>query len=199
MSSRNMTLEPGILDDSLYHLLKRAAQVAADVYAEHAGRTGLTQRQYALLSCLSENEGATQTTLVDQTGIDRSTLAELAARLERQGYLRRARCRHDRRANELYLTESGRRALCRMTPLMREVDRLVLEVVPSSQRKAFLAALKALASTDTAREEEKAPVTDRRRKVALCTPSPVPHRRSVSRRTTERKTAVVPVSAASSN
>ena len=65
-------------------MLKRAAQLSADLFAEQLGKTGLTQRQYTLLETVLSNEGASQTDLVRTTGIDRSTLADLVNRLETQ-------------------------------------------------------------------------------------------------------------------
>ena len=42
--------DPRVLSRSPCHLLKRASQYAASIYMETVGRTGLTQRQYAVLS-----------------------------------------------------------------------------------------------------------------------------------------------------
>ncbi len=140
----------GILEDSIYHQLKRVEQLAADIFARRAGRCGLTQRQYALLSSLSENEGASQADLVRRTGIDRSTLADLAARLEARGLLRRRRCRHDRRANELFLTSKGRKALDDLAPLMEELDEILLSALPEELADSFVQALRLLAMPDTA-------------------------------------------------
>ncbi len=149
----NRHVEPeqsGRLEDSIYHQLKRVEQLAADIFARRAGRCGLTQRQYALLSSLSENEGASQADLVRRTGIDRSTLADLAARLEARGFLRRRRCRHDRRANELFLTPRGRKALDDLAPLMAELDEILLSALPGELADAFVEALRLLSRQETA-------------------------------------------------
>jgi DNA-binding MarR family transcriptional regulator len=142
---------PGVLENSIYHQLKRVEQLAADIFALRAGRSGLTQRQYALLSSLSENEGASQAELVRRTGIDRSTLADLAARLEARGLLRRRRCQHDRRANELFLTPQGRQALEALAPLMRELDEILLSALPEELTVPFVQALRLLALPETSR------------------------------------------------
>ncbi len=143
----------GRLNQSLFHLLKRASRAAAEIYAHERRRSQLTQRQYALLSCLEQNEGALQKQVAEETGIDRSTLAELAARMEERGYIRREICPSDRRARNLYLTEKGREALHDLVPLMAEVDRKLLAVLPPAQRDVFLAAVKLLASHPAAGEQ----------------------------------------------
>ena len=70
------------------HLMHRALQLALDIYAEEAGPDGLTQRQFAVLEAASHKAGLTQTDLVRATGIDRSTLADLVARMTAKGLLR---------------------------------------------------------------------------------------------------------------
>ncbi|MGA9540058.1 MAG: helix-turn-helix domain-containing protein, partial [Methyloceanibacter sp.] len=64
------------LDNSATHLLHRAGQRAADIFAEEAKKGGLTPRQYAVLTAVSLEEGLPQAELVARTGIDRSTLAD---------------------------------------------------------------------------------------------------------------------------
>jgi len=92
------------LDKSPSHLLHRALQVALDLYAEEFGPGGLTQRQYAVLSAVATQDGLTQTDLVRITGIDRSTLADMAARMITKGLLERQRSASDARANAVSLT-----------------------------------------------------------------------------------------------
>ncbi len=145
MNALGKEVRGGSLDDSLYHLLKRAAQVAADIFSEQAGRSSLTQRQYALLHALSRHNGASQMQLVKLTGIDRSTLADMARRLEERGLIRRRSSRRDKRAKSLHLTQKGRIALQDVEPLMAEVDRRMLGVLSAEQKTQFIDALKRIA------------------------------------------------------
>src|SRR3712207_1102009 len=87
------------LDRSASHLLHRALQHALNIYAEATGSGAPTQRQFAVLCAVAENEGLSQAELVRATGIDRSTLAELAARMIGRGQLERERSSRDGRAN----------------------------------------------------------------------------------------------------
>src|SRR5919106_6667401 len=115
---------------SPYHLLKRAAQYAADIYMEEVGKSGLTQRQFTVLYAVEQNDGVSQTLLVKLTGIDRSTLADLVARLMAQGYLQRRRTRDDGRTNSVRITAAGKRMLKMSQPGADEVDKQVLAAVP---------------------------------------------------------------------
>jgi DNA-binding MarR family transcriptional regulator len=153
-------------------LLKRAAQFAAATYAGNVGRTGLTSRQFTILKAVEQNEGASQTKLVKATGIDRSTLADVVARLIDQGYLNRRRRADDARANTVRLSAAGRRALKTVSPGVEEVDRQILAALPRSHRKPFIEALAILAARldgeEGAQPEEK--VAPRRKAAAPPTP-----------------------------
>ena len=138
--------DPRVLARSPCHLLKRASQYAASVYMDQVGRTGLTQRQFAVLMGAEKNEGASQTELVRVTGIDRSTLADLVARLMAQGYLQARRGRDDGRTNAVRLTAAGRRALRAAEPGAGEADKQVIAAVPPKLRKGFIEGLMSLAS-----------------------------------------------------
>jgi DNA-binding MarR family transcriptional regulator len=101
----------------------------------------LTPRQFAVLVAVASNEGASQTELVEKTGADRSTLADIVKRLCRKGLLPRSRTREDARAYAVKLADQGRRVLSAASPVARRVDDRVLGALPAKQRKAFLTAL----------------------------------------------------------
>ena len=133
------------LDRSPSHLLHRALQLALDVYAEETGGGALTQRQFAVLSAVMAREGCTQSELVRATGIDRSTLAELVARLIGKDLLARERSTLDARANTVRLTDAGRVAVQEAGPKVAQADTRILALVPSPKRDAFLKTLRDMA------------------------------------------------------
>jgi DNA-binding MarR family transcriptional regulator len=145
----------GPLDRSPSHLLHRALQRALDIYAETAGPTAVTQRQYAVLSAVAAREGLTQADLVRSTGIDRSTLAELVARMLGKGLIARERSNEDGRANTVSLTDKGRTALQEAEPRAAAADDAILKLVPSGKRGGFLSALRALAAERPKPGDEK--------------------------------------------
>src|SRR3954466_4548375 len=110
------------LDRSPSHLLHKALQRALDIYAEEFGPGAITQRQYAVLAAAAEREGATQADLVRITGIDRSTLADMAQRMIVKGLLERERSAVDARANAVRLTQAGQEALEVAQPKMAAAD-----------------------------------------------------------------------------
>ncbi len=145
------------LERSPSHLLHRALQLALDIYAEETGPDAVTQRQYAVLSAVAAHEGLTQTDLVRSTGIDRSTLADLVARMIGKGLLARQRSTADARANTVSLTQPGRAALDAAKPRVAAADARILKLLPTRKRDAFLSVLRdigrvaeAMAETDDA-------------------------------------------------
>jgi DNA-binding MarR family transcriptional regulator len=143
------------LERSPSHLLHRALQHALDIYVEQGGAGAPTQRQFAVLSAVSANEGLTQTDLVRATGIDRSTLAELVARMIGKGLLARARSTTDGRANTVRLTTAGRAALRRSAPRVAAADERILSLVPQRERDGFLSVL--LSMSKAAEQDAPAP------------------------------------------
>lgn len=126
------------MDLSPIHLLHRAGQCAGDVYQSEMAEEGLTPRQFAVLVTVSQNEGLSQTDLVEQTGIDRSTLADIVRRMLKKGLLQRRRTREDARAYAVTLTDSGRVMLSNALPHTQRVDETILSALPVQHRDRFL-------------------------------------------------------------
>ena len=116
------------------HLLHRAGQCAADIFASEARASGLTPRQFAVLMVVADEEGLTQTDLVERTGIDRSTLADIVARLLGRGLIQRRRAKEDARAYAIKLTPQGAKALREAQPGAAATDTQLL--AKSSPRQA---------------------------------------------------------------
>jgi DNA-binding MarR family transcriptional regulator len=126
------------LERSPIHLLHRAGQCASDVFQGEMGEGDLTPRQYAVLVAVSQNEGLSQTDLVERTGVDRSTLADIVRRMLKKGLLQRRRTKDDARAYAVKLTDEGWRILKAADPLARRVDEKILAALPGQQRERFL-------------------------------------------------------------
>lgn len=146
----------GPLDKSPSHLLHRALQRALDLYVHAAGPDAVSQRQYAVLAAVAADEGLTQSQLVRATGIDRSTLAELVARMIGKGLLARERSAADARAKAVRLTDNGRAAMEAAAPKAAEADAALMKLLPSGKRSPFLSALARISTPKTERPE-KAP------------------------------------------
>ena len=57
------------LSEAPSHLIRRCQQFYGDLYARESGARELTKQQFTLLAALEHHDGASQTALVDITGI----------------------------------------------------------------------------------------------------------------------------------
>jgi DNA-binding MarR family transcriptional regulator len=128
------------------HLICRCQQFYGDLYAREAGARELTKRQFTVLAALENNEGASQTALVEITGIDRSTLAEMIRRLLDKGLLSRERTEEDQRANAVALSAAGRKALRSARNAADRAERALLDALPAAERVKFVKALVQIAT-----------------------------------------------------
>jgi len=120
------------------HLIRRCQQYFGDLYAQEPGARDLTTQQFTVLAALEHNDGVSQTALVEMTGIDRSTLAEMARRMVERGLLSRERTEEDQRANAVAISASGRKALRSARLAAERAERALLEPIPASERQKFI-------------------------------------------------------------
>jgi DNA-binding MarR family transcriptional regulator len=155
------------LESSLSHLLRRAQQFAYDQFVQQMGGNTLTPRQFIVLFAVEEEEGLSQTDLVNRTGIDRSTLADMISRMIKNGLLARRRTAEDARANAVRLTAAGRRALKGAMPKALAAERALLEVLPKSVQSELMKALGHLnGAIESMKTEEAAPKKKPAKRVA---------------------------------
>ena len=128
------------------HLIRRCQQYFGDLYALEAGARELTPQQFTVLAALEHNEGVSQTALVEMTGIDRSTLAEMARRMVDKGLLSRERTEQDQRANAVAISAMGRKALRSARLAAERAERALLEALPASERLKFVKSLAQIAA-----------------------------------------------------
>lgn len=143
---------------SFSHLLKRAVQYSVHRYNEEVGKSGLTHRQFTVLVAVDANDGKSQTELVKITGIDRSTLADMVARMMAQGLVQRRRTKEDARTNSVKLTPAGKKMLKTAQAGAEDVDKSLLGLFPVADRKTLIDCLAELAiAMDKVDEVEEEP------------------------------------------
>ena len=132
---------------STIHLLHRAGQCADEMFAQKTGKSDLTPRQFAVLYTVAKSEDVSQTGLVDATGIDRSTLADIVRRLVERGLLTRKRTKQDARMYAVRLSAAGRSAVESAAPAANATNDALLSALPAGQRSAFVGALQRIVET----------------------------------------------------
>lgn len=126
------------LGQSPLHLFHRAVQVVTEIYQTEMSSYDLTARQYAVLFALAHSEGMSQSKLVDVTGIDRSTMADIVRRMLKKGIIQRKRDKDDARAYEVRITDEGQRLFKAVTPIVHRIEEKLLSSLNGKRVDEFL-------------------------------------------------------------
>src|ERR1700742_948579 len=147
MTSKVQRRAKGIfeLEDAPSYLMRRCQQLYGDLYARETNGRDLTRQQFTVLAALEHNDGVSQTALVEMTGIDRSTLAEMVRRMLERGLLSRERTEEDARANAVAISPSGRKALRSARNAADRAERALLDSLPAPERLKFVKSLSQIA------------------------------------------------------
>ena len=105
----------------------------------------LRPRHYGALAVLEHTQPATQQTLANALGVDRSMLVAIVDHLETIGAVTRRRDPTDRRRYALELTSHGRELLARCKAIVRQGEEEGLAPLTRSQRQHLLDLLTILA------------------------------------------------------
>lgn len=99
--------------------------------------------QYAALAVLHQMPGVNQRQLGDELDLDRSTIADLVARMVRHELIERTDDPDDKRSYVLFLTSAGKKQFATLRPRVEKVDRLLTAAL-SPQESAELRRLLAV-------------------------------------------------------
>jgi len=124
-------------------LVRRAQQRHVAVWLSEVS-ADITSVQYAALEILQKTPGINQRQLGDELDVDRSTIADLTARMVRNGLIERSDDPDDKRSYVLFLTTAGKKQLAILRPRVEEVERILtakLSQRESGELKRLLAAL----------------------------------------------------------
>ena len=105
-------------------LVRRAQQRHVAVWLSEVSAE-VTSVQYAALEILHKTPGVNQRQLGDELDVDRSTIADLVARMVRNGLIERSDDPVDKRSYVLFLTADGKKQLASLRPRVEEVERIL--------------------------------------------------------------------------
>ena len=141
-------------------------------YIEHRAKSrGTTRAQWIVLFRLRQQEGLSQVDLAEVMELQPISLVRLLDRLVNQGLLERRPHPTDRRANQLYLTDTGRR-------LVDDLDSLRDSIATEALRDASAASLQ---SALTVLQQVKDNVKNNAETAADATPPAPPPTRRIRR------------------
>lgn len=117
-------------------LIRRAQQRHVAIWQQSVS-TDVTSVQYAVLLVLEQRPGVSQRELGDELDLDRSTIAELVARMVRNSVVERLGDTQDKRRNTLYLTNQGRAQLEQLRPRVETVEQILTQQLSDLEREVL--------------------------------------------------------------
>ena len=119
------------------HLMRRALQVMNALWSEDVSHT-ITSPQFAALNALHREPNIDQRTLGERISLDRSTMAEVVARLIARGLIRSERHTSDGRRKTIKLTPKGFRTLQQLIPATHLMTRRLVAALDVREQAELL-------------------------------------------------------------
>jgi MarR family transcriptional regulator, temperature-dependent positive regulator of motility len=141
--AEDLMLHPG-------HLLRRALQ-AMNVLWDHEVSHVITSPQFAALNALYGEPAIDQRTLGERISLDRSTMAEVVARLSARGLINTARDAQDGRRKAIRLTPKGVATLQHLIPRTHEMTRRLVGALDEKEQEELLRLLTSVVGSNERR------------------------------------------------
>lgn len=133
-----------MLDRKLHVLLRKGFYYSNRAILQQILALGLFPGQPKILEFLLEKDGAMAKEIGEGCVIDKSTIANLLVRMERQNLVYRKGYPSDKRASHIYLTEQGRALAKQVKAICIDVDTKAFRGIPPDEQQQFLHTLRLL-------------------------------------------------------
>lgn len=138
------------------HLIRRCNQISIGLFFDEMADYKITPIQYAILALLSKNGEADQITLAGCAAVNRTTMGDVADRLETRNLIARKINPADRRVKLLAITEKGTDLLDEIDAHVNKVQERLLQPLCLEEREVFIEMLKRVVSENN--EWSRAPL-----------------------------------------
>jgi MarR family transcriptional regulator, lower aerobic nicotinate degradation pathway regulator len=138
---------PGELGQFPGYLMARLGEASRRRFHKALEPEGLHPRHFGVMMVLAAHPGITQQQLHEKTAIDPSSMVAVIDELEARGLAERRLHPADRRARQVFLTESGEQTLQRIRTLASGLQREFFAALTGEERKTLHALLRKLAGS----------------------------------------------------
>ncbi len=119
-------------------LIRRMHQIHLALFAEECDAFDITPVQYSIMTVAGAQPKLDQAKLAYEVGVDRATLANVVARLETKGLLKRAPSPTDKRLKLVSLTARGSALLEKMRMAAQRAHERTVAALPPGERAQFM-------------------------------------------------------------
>ena len=127
-----------MLNDELHFLLLKSFHHSNNIITQKIYDLGLLPGQPKILEYLLEHDGAMAKDISRDHVLDKSTIASLLARMEKQNLITRKNHASDKRAYSIYLTEKGRYMAHEVKEICTGVDNRAFKNITPQNKQQFL-------------------------------------------------------------
>lgn len=112
-----------LIDESLIPMIGKTAKYMGLFISDHLAKHqfDLTKEQFLLLKVLHHEDGRAQKELAFITNRNKGSLARLISNMEKKNLVLRVISKEDKRINQVFLTENGRKTFHEILPILKEV------------------------------------------------------------------------------
>lgn len=132
------------MPDNLHFMLMKCFHHSNKAIVKKNTALSLLPGQGKILECLMEEEGLSPKELGVRCVIDKSTITSLINKMEKQGFIKRTNDKTDKRAINIWLTDTGRMLGKKVLKNGQDIDNAVLKNLSPEQRKDLENILKIL-------------------------------------------------------
>ncbi len=132
-------------DKRIFELITGIHLYSERLIQQNLKKLNMTAPQFRTMTILSQKDNITQHEFAKIIQADTTTVMVLCDSLEKKGWLKRVPDPTDRRANRLFLTNSGKQTFAQALPLIQAVyDEHALNGISTEELKAAIPALEKL-------------------------------------------------------
>ena len=135
------------IQDLIGYALRRAQGVVYADLNDALARISLRPLQFTLLLMVAETPGASQSSVCEALGIQKTNCVPTMSELERRGFIIRRKAAHDARSYELHVTNKGKRILQRAGEVQSLHEQRLIERIGVEGRDQLLRLLGKLTET----------------------------------------------------
>lgn len=110
------------MDESIGFVINKTSQAIKKEFSRRLKAYDLTPEQWSALNRLGEEDGLTQKDLAERTYKDSPNTTRIIDKLEKKGLLQRREDPEDRRAFQIFLTESGKSLREQIIPVASQLN-----------------------------------------------------------------------------
>jgi MarR family transcriptional regulator, organic hydroperoxide resistance regulator len=122
------------MDQPITYTLIQVCRAHRKAIESRLNAIGLYAGQEAILLCLLESNGLSQSDLTNRMGVDLSTMTKAVTRLERAGFVERRTDPDDGRVSRVYITTTGQRLESDIRQIWREIEDKLTEGLSDTER-----------------------------------------------------------------